>query len=143
MTDEIKNWLLLMREEEKLARDIYLQLAQTYQGKVFSNIAKSEQQHMNAIKKILDTYNIQDPIVNNAVWVFTNPELQNLYNELLAQWRKSLADWIQVWIDIEKLDIKDLEKLLANMGQWTDLYQVYQNLLKWSKNHLNAFEKQL
>jgi len=143
ITEEIRQWLILMREEEKLARDIYLELDKIYQTNVFGNIAKSEQKHIDAIKTILDKYNIPDPITNDQIWVFTNPELQKLYDDLLTKWQNSLSDWIQVWIDIEKLDIADLQKLISQTTAWTDLYQVYQNLLKWSQNHLKAFQRQL
>jgi len=143
ITEDIKSWLILMREEEKLARDIYLQLYETYKLRSFFNIAKSEQQHMDAIKTILDKYNIEDPITNNEVGLFTNQELQKLYDELLSKWKQSISDWVQVWIDIEKIDINDLERLLEDLETWSDLYNVYKSLLRWSKNHLKAFERQL
>jgi hypothetical protein len=98
---------------------------------------------MDAIKILLENYEIEDPIVSNEIWVFSNEKLQTLYNELLEKGEKSLADWIQVGIDIEKLDINDLETLLINIEDWTDIEKIYSNLLKWSQNHLTAFQRQL
>ena len=40
-----------MREEEKVARDVYLSLNDTWNLRIFKNITSSEQTHMNAIKK--------------------------------------------------------------------------------------------
>ncbi|MDP2030099.1 MAG: DUF2202 domain-containing protein [Thiobacillus sp.] len=51
-----KTDLLFMREEEKLARDVYLTLYETWGLAVFSNIASSEQSHMDALLKLLRTY---------------------------------------------------------------------------------------
>src|SRR5512143_2239794 len=53
--------LLYMREEEKLARDTYLTLYDLWASTVFSNIASSEQMHMDAILKLLKKYNLSDP----------------------------------------------------------------------------------
>ena len=53
--------LQFMREEEKLARDVYLRLHQQWNMQVFANIAKSEQRHMDAMKCLLDKYELADP----------------------------------------------------------------------------------
>jgi hypothetical protein len=63
LTTEEKNDLLFMREEEKLARDVYLTLHDIWGTPVFANIATSEQQHMDAILKLLNTYKLPDPTV--------------------------------------------------------------------------------
>ena len=54
ITEEESEALIFMREEEKLARDIYISFYKTYGLRIFNNISKSEQQHMNAIKVLLD-----------------------------------------------------------------------------------------
>jgi len=56
-----------MRGEEKLARDVYLTLYETWQFPVFRNIPRSEQRHSNAIKALLTKYNINDPYVDDTV----------------------------------------------------------------------------
>ena len=50
--------LTFMREEEKLARDVYLALYDLWSNPVFSMIASSEQKHMDAIKRQLDAYGL-------------------------------------------------------------------------------------
>lgn len=129
--------LLFMREEEKLARDVYLALYDKWGLPVFQNIADSEQAHTNAIKALLDRYGIEDPASAQA-GVFTNPELQALYTRLVAQGSLSVAEAIKVGGAIEEIDILDLQTRLAQLDS-TDLVQVFNNLLNGSSNHLKAF----
>jgi hypothetical protein len=139
--DEIEG-LLLMREEEKLARDVYLTLAESWSIRAFSNIAGSEQTHMDAMREILDRYGIADPVKDDAVGVFTSPMLDDLYDELVAQGSVSAAEAVKVGAMIEELDIADLERLIAQTDN-DDIKIVYQNLLKGSRNHLRAFDRQV
>ena len=88
--DEIAG-LQFMREEEKLARDVYLTLYQKWGVATFNNIASSEATHMASIKTLLDRYGIADPAAGQPIGVFTNPELQALYNQLIAQGSQSLS----------------------------------------------------
>ena len=43
-----------MREEEKLARDVYLTLYDIWGTPAFNNIASSEQTHMDAVLMLID-----------------------------------------------------------------------------------------
>lgn len=54
--------LVFMREEEKLARDVYITMINKWGSKIFSNISTSEQTHMDAILMLLNKYNIPDPV---------------------------------------------------------------------------------
>ncbi len=134
--------LVKMREEEKLARDVYQVLADKWQLPVFSRIAGSEQRHMDAVKSLLDKYEISDPISDSTVGVFTDPGLLALFEELTAKGEQSLIDALQVGATIEDLDIFDLEEFIAQADN-EDIKTVYQNLLKGSRNHLRAFWYQL
>jgi hypothetical protein len=136
------NGLLLMREEEKLARDVYLELGDIWGVKVFTNIARSEQTHMDAVLTLLETYNIDDPIQNDALGVFTNPELAALYEQLIDKGSSSLTNAFTVGAIIEDLDIKDLRVLLSETEN-EDIIRVYENLEKGSENHMRAFIRQL
>lgn len=53
ISEQEKNGLIQMREEEKLARDVYKTLWEKWGNQIFSNIAQSEQTHTDAIMKIL------------------------------------------------------------------------------------------
>ncbi len=81
---EVEETLLLMREEEKMARDVYQTLYKTWEQTVFKNIAASEQRHMDALLKKIDMFDLADPALPE-VGLFNNPELQALYDKLIAQ----------------------------------------------------------
>jgi len=134
--------LTKMREEEKLARDVYQVLSDKWGQRVFANIAQSEQRHMDAIKAVLDKYSMPDPVTDPSVGVFSDPELQELYDSLVEQGQQSLVEALQVGATIEDLDIKDLYDLLKQTDN-ADIKIVYQNLVKGSRNHLRSFTSQL
>lgn len=133
--------LLYMREEEKLAHDVYLTLYAKWGLPIFQNISQSEQKHSDAVKELLDRYGLSDPASSSA-GVFTNPELQKLYNELVARGSQSLSEAIQVGALIEEVDILDLQERLAQNDN-ADVEQVFNNLLKGSYNHLRSFTSTL
>jgi hypothetical protein len=136
--------LLLMREEEKLARDVYLALHERWNLPIFANIAKSEQQHMDAVATLLKRYGIPDPVSGEQTQhgVYADPQLQQLYDDLVARGGQSLTAALDVGATIEDLDIKDLYELLEQTDN-RDIELVYQNLAKGSRNHLRSFTGQL
>lgn len=134
--------LLYMREEEKLARDVYLTLYDEWGLRVFQNISRSEQTHMDAVKTLLDRYGLEDPAAGNAIGVFTDLTLQALYDQLVAEGSQSLADALRVGAAIEEIDILDLEERIAQTDN-ADIQQVYENLMRGSSNHLRAFVSNL
>lgn len=143
LTDAERDGLLLMREEEKLAGDVYRYLYERHGLPVFSNIASSEDTHTAAVKQLLDRYALADPAAGNADGVFANTEIQMLYDSLTARGTPSLLDGLYVGVLIEELDIFDLERLLAELDDNPDIALVYENLQKGSRNHLRAFYRQV
>lgn len=133
--------LLFMREEEKLAHDIYASLYQMWKLPLFNNISSSEQSHFEAIGVLIERYGLVDP-AKSQVGEFANPDLQALYNELIARGESSLSDALKVGAAIEEIDILDLQERLTQT-QNTDIQRVYQNLEQGSRNHLNAFVRTL
>ena len=127
-------------EEEKLARDVYLYLAENVASSKFSNIAKSEQTHMDQIAAVLKTYNYFNPTTTRAPGVFRDKSLQALYNTLITQGSVDVAAAFQVGRDIENLDIKDLQVMLKSTMP-ADMKLALDNLLKGSYNHLAAFNR--
>lgn len=138
LSDVEKAGLVQMREEEKLARDVYTTLGNLWNIQTFGNIAKSEQTHTNAIKTLLDRYMIDDPVTVDTVGIFTSPVIQKLYTDLVTQGSTSLLDALKVGATVEDLDIKDLENLMQTTDN-EDILLVYANLTKGSRNHLRAF----
>jgi hypothetical protein len=127
-----------MREEEKLARDVYQTLYAVWGLPVFDNIAAAEQAHMDSVGYLLDSFGLDDPAAGNAQGVFTNPDLQALHDELVAQGGQSAADALLVGGAIEEIDILDLQQGLGEL-QNTAVIRVFENLLAGSENHLRAY----
>jgi hypothetical protein len=142
LTDQEKNDLIFMREEEKLARDVYLTLYDIWGTPVFANIASSEQQHMDAMLSLLNTYSLPDPAAGNLVGEFLNAELQALYDALIARGKQSALEALQVGGVIEETDIEDLNAAMAT-SRLSNIDKVYQNLLNGSYNHLRAFARNI
>lgn len=138
--EEIRN-LEFLREEEKLARDVYSFSFEKYGEIIFNNISQSEQQHMDQVLKLLNTYQISDP-ASTEIGVFNNAELQNLYDNLTAKSALSLADALIVGATIEDLDIKDIAdyELITNK---LDFLSVLGGLKCGSRNHLRNYTNQL
>ena len=134
--------LLYMREEEKLARDVYLSLYERWGLRIFRNIAKAEKKHMASVLVLIEKYELEDPVGDNALGVFTNPDLQQLYEDLVAAGNRSKVSALQVGAAVEELDIFDLRQALKATDN-ADSQMLYQNLIKGSSNHLRAFAKQL
>ncbi len=134
--------MLYMREEKKLARDVYLAFYELWGQRVFSNIAQSEQWHMDMMKALLDKYNLEDPAADNEKGVFTDQDIQALYTDLVEKGQVSLVEALKAGANIEELDISDLKQRYANADN-TDIKTVYQNMTKASENHLRAFVSRL
>lgn len=134
--------LIYMREEEKLARDVYMTLYEKWGTPIFANIAQSEQTHTEAIRNLLEKYDLADPVADDTIGVFTNEELAGLYNALVEQGSASLVDALTVGATIEDLDIKDLQEASARADN-EDIALVYGNLERGSRNHLRSFTSQL
>ena len=129
--------VLFMKQEEKLARDVYQVMYEKWGHITFGNIAVSEQRHMNAIDSLIKRYNLTDASPATA-GEFTYPELQALYNELVALGNKSLEDALAVGVLIEETDIVDLKQALKTTRE-RPIRNVFSNLMDGSYNHLAAF----
>jgi hypothetical protein len=136
--------LVYMREEEKLAHDVYVHLATLWGGSVksFANIATSEATHTEAVRQLLLRYNLADPAASLGAGQFQNPTLQALYTQLVAAGAPALVEALKVGAAIEEIDMVDIQAALVNVDN-QDIRLVYENLLKGSRNHLRAFVKAL
>lgn len=142
LSDQEQADLLYMREEEKLARDVYLTLSAKWKTPIFPNIAASEQNHMDAVLTLLNRYGIADPVAGMGVGQFATEAFQTMYDELIAWGGQSLIDALKVGCTIEEIDIIDLWNCMDATAR-QDLFRVYQNLEAGSENHLRAFVGQL
>lgn len=139
---ELEKDLRYLREEEKLARDVYRTLYTKWKIYIFNNIPQSEQRHMDAVKGLLDARGFQDPVTDDTVGVFVDANLKKLYDDLVAQGSVSLVAALEVGATIEDLDIKDIEELTHRTTDPAVL-AVYESLMCGSRNHLRGFIGQL
>ena len=140
LTAEEIDGLLWMREEEKLAHDVYVALGDAWGGRVFENVARAESTHTEAVATLLDRYGITDPAAGPPAGLFTNPDIRALYDDLLARGKTSLVDAFTVGALIEELDLSDLH---ARATDTPDIALVYADLERGSENHLRAFVRNL
>ncbi len=132
-----KQSLAFMREEEKMARDVYLKFNQDYGQNVFSNIASSEQTHMDAVLNLMNIYNVDDTSTG-VEGTFNNSDLQVLYDALIEMGSTSLEDAYLASALIEETDIRDLDDFSAGITA-TDILATYENLNCGSRNHLRSY----
>ena len=132
--------LMLMREEEKMAHDVYSSFYDKFGLRVFANIANSESKHMEAVLWLINSYKLTDP-ASNELGVFENADIQNLYNKFMSEGVNEV-EALKIGAFIEEYDIADLEKLISETDN-IYIVRVYTNLLNGSKNHLRAFVKNL
>lgn len=135
--------LRYMREEEKLAHDVYVaQFARWPRLTVFSNIAASETEHTEAVLTQLQRYGLADPAAGKSAGVFENTYLQALYDRLVALGSVSEVEALKVGCLIEETDIQDIRDKMALTDE-ASILSTYQNLLCGSYSHLQAFNRVL
>jgi len=132
--------LLFMREEEKMALDVYDRFYATYGLTTFDRISNSETRHSEAVLALIQHFGLADPAISEA-GKFSNQSIQTLYNQLVAAGTSCNAA-LSTGAYIEEYDIADLKKLIAETTN-ADILVVYTNLLKGSENHLRAFVRVL
>jgi hypothetical protein len=142
LTDEQKEIIYEIYEEEKLARDVYKTLGEIYpEENTFANIQLSEQVHLDAVRTLCDKYGIIITLSDDT-GDFTISKMIEFYANMNQTFKVdqtgSLLAALKVGIEIENMDIYDLG--LALNGMPKDLVRVFNNLISGSLNHLEAFE---
>jgi len=137
--------LLFMREEEELARDLYLDLYDAKGLTIFKNISdNAESKHADKMKQLMDDYDVADPSTGERD-TYTDQELQDLYDHLLNLGIGSdeLAA-LRVGAFVEETDIRDINTHISHVStEHTDIISSYESLLCGSRNHLRSFAKQI
>jgi hypothetical protein len=140
MTDEQKDMLFYIYQEEKVARDVYITLGNIYTNEnTFASIQLSEQRHMDSARGLCEKYDVStEGVDEDNVGSFVLPVLQELYDTCVSEGEKSLLDALKIGELIEYTDIEDLEH--AAVGMPEDVVSVYDSLLEGSLSHLDAFQ---
>ena len=140
LTEEQKDMLFYIYQEEKVARDVYITLGNIYTNEnTFASIQLSEQRHMDSARELCEKYDVStEGVDEDNVGSFVLPVLQELYDTCVSEGEKSLLDALKIGELIEYTDIEDLEH--ASVGMPEDVVSVYHNLLEGSLSHLDAFQ---
>ena len=156
--------LVFMREEEKLARDVYMTLSTLWpDARVLVNIGEgSEQTHTDVMRDKLADYGVDDPNpetndLPSSIGYYTGEDYGVYFTEkyqlLVNSGSQSELDAMYVGAFIEELDMHDIVECptvivetdngITDCGMnYTDeqpLINAYASLLDGSKNHLRAF----
>lgn len=131
--------LLFSREEEKVARDVYISLYQRWGKAIFFNISESENTHMSVVLDLIIRYGLTDPVGDAGVGVFSEAGgFQEIYDDLVAAGSASLAAAHVVGVAIEEMDIYHLQHHIEHTDH-ADIRTVYENIMRASRNHLRSF----
>ena len=105
---------------------------------IFDNISDAEVKHMSELKILIEKYGLVDPVVDDAIGVFQNEDLANLYLQLITAGDVSLLEALKIGVTIEDLDIRDLIEFESDVAN-PDIIDAYEKLTKGSRNHLRSF----
>lgn len=145
LSEEQKDTLFYIFQEEKVARDVYITLGKLYPDETtFAEIQISEQEHILSAQVLCERYGIDTSMVNLSqeegyVGLLELDSMQTLYDSCISLGSQDLLSALKVGEEIEVTDIEDLEH--AAEGMPLDVVNVYQHLKDGSLNHLDAFEK--
>lgn len=157
LSEEQKYSLAYMWHEEKLAKEIYLELNKLYPTQQLENIAtRSEVVHIELVQNLVEFYDINitnianyeikyspEELNNMPVGKFAIPEIESLYNTLYDHGRASQRASLEVGCMVEVVDIVDLDKYIATAGTNQALVDTFNILRNGSYEHYWAFDKGL
>ena len=106
-----KNALLFMIEEEKLTKDVYEYLHDTWGLKIFASQAKVSKVNMDKILVLFDKHNLETPATLRMQGAFENIELQNYYDNLTQKADFSLHEALKVTKKLQKLSTKSMKSV--------------------------------
>ena len=168
LSQELKDALAHMGNEERLAHDLYMNLYNYYKDnmgleiKQFYNIAtNSETKHVSTVQSLVKRYdlnvsdftNVDANIVesnnmsadNMPSGVYDIPAIQELYDTLYSMGVESQEDALKVGCMVEVTDINDLDEYieLAQESNASDIVAAFESLRDASYRHYWAFDKGL
>ena len=157
LSEDQKYSLAYMWHEEKLAKEIYLELNKINPAQQLENIAtKSEVKHIAIVQDLVEAYDINitnladyevnysaEELNNMPVGKFAVPEIQELYDALFDIGRVSKRASLEVGCMVEVVDIVDLDKFIATTGNNQAIIDAFTVLRAGSYTHYWAFDSGL
>ncbi len=132
--------LLEQVEHEKVARDVYVAFFDATGDYRFERVAQSEQRHLEALRWLLDRYDLTDPTAGRDEGEFASRAFQDQYDAYVAQ-GDDLAGALAAARQIESEDIADLAAAAKALDDAPDVEHVYERQVKASEHHLAAFSR--
>jgi hypothetical protein len=167
LTQELKDAIAYMGNEERLAYDVYHNLYRYHlqnsniEIRQLKNISEnSEVQHVGIVQDIVRKYSIEpdeltiveEPVANRDIDFKDMPSgkygvvhIQELYNMLYAKGIESQIDALEVGCMVEVTDVNDLDEYiaLAKESNASDILDAFEFLRNGSYNHYWAFDNGL
>jgi hypothetical protein len=167
LTQDAKNTLSYMGNEERLAHDVYTELYQYHLQndkeaiKQLENITKAETTHIQTVQALVNKYDLNissftnidlTPLDNEDATVAQMPigkydiqSIQDLHDSLIAKGEQSKQDALEVGCMVEVTDITDLTKDIATAQESnaSDVVSAFEFLRQGSYSHYWAFDKGL
>jgi hypothetical protein len=158
LSQKLKDSITYMYNEEKLAKDVYLDIYEVQKVKQLYNIAtNSEVRHQEAVNELAKKYDLNITLYPDteipydiAVESYNSGEfsvehIQELYDTLYDKGIQSKKDALEVGCIVEVTDIDDLDIYIeqATESNATDVLAVFNFLRNGSYNHYWAFDKGL
>ena len=144
LTEEQKDQLFFIYQEEKVARDVYIYLGELYPDEsTFASIQLSEQRHMDAAQQLCINYGIDVSMIDeseSACGEFFVDYLQELYETCINLGETELVEALKVGKLVEETDIGTLTESIESMDMPDDIIRTYEILREGSYNHLESYE---
>jgi len=157
LTDAQKYTLAYMWNEEKLAKDIYLELNALSPSPTLYNIAtKAESAHQASVEALIKKYDLNilnlddysggysaDALSAYQTAQYSLQEITTLYDTLYSMGAQSLQSALEVGCMVEVTDIDDLDRDILTAEGAPDLVLVFENLRSGSYSHYWSFNTAL
>ncbi|MET0410380.1 MAG: DUF2202 domain-containing protein [Polyangiaceae bacterium] len=135
--DGDRRTLLHVSQQEKLARDFYSSLSETWRLDVFHTTSGSEDIHADALRTLLGRYKLPDPAYGLARGEFNRVDLTERYDDLIARGRFSAVEALKAAASVEELEIEDISERLPRV-QSPELSNVLESVVASDKHHLRS-----
>jgi hypothetical protein len=131
--------LASLAEQQKLAQDLSAAFAEQYGAQIFERVAAAESRQLEAVRTVLERYQLADPTGGLAAGEFASPAGQARYDQLLADGSAGLAAALAAGQTLAQEQLTELETALDGTGP-PELTMVYEHLLGATQRQLAAFE---
>ena len=145
LTEDQKDRLYFIYQEEKVARDVYIYANEVYPDEgTFASIKHSEQRHIDAAEKLCINYGIDLSAIDESESGYG--EFDDDYLQALYQSQIDLIDGgdllaaVKVGLAVENVDIGTLTESIESMDMPDDVIRTYEILREGSYNHRESFE---